>query len=74
MKTPFLDSECELLSVEEQLIELSCDSTFKILFSLLPLLEFRFQAKTIYPEISKRTVAICHYISVLENIILILYI
>jgi hypothetical protein len=57
MKTPFLDSEYELPSVEEeQLIELSCDSTFKMLFPSLPLLEFWFQAKSVYPEISKRAV------------------
>jgi hypothetical protein len=57
MKTPFLDSDYELPSVEgEQLIELSCDSTFKMLFSLLPLPEFWFQAKPVNPEISKRAV------------------
>jgi hypothetical protein len=55
MKTPFLDSEYELPSVEgEQLIELSSDSTFKMLFPSLPLLEFWFEAKSVYPEISKR--------------------
>jgi hypothetical protein len=55
MKTPFLDAEYELPSVEEeQLIELSCNSTFKMLFPSLSLLEFWFQAKYVYPEISKR--------------------
>jgi hypothetical protein len=47
MKTPFLDSEYELPSVEEQLIEL---------FPSLPLPEFLFQAKYVCPEISKRAV------------------
>jgi hypothetical protein len=56
MKTPFLDSEYELFSVEEQLIKLACDSTFKMLFPSLPLLEFWFQAKSVYPEVSKRAV------------------
>jgi hypothetical protein len=52
MKTPYVDSEYERASVEEeQLIELSYDSTFKILFPSLPLLEFWFQAKYVYPEI-----------------------
>jgi hypothetical protein len=41
MKTPFLDSGYELPFVEgEQLIELSCDSTFKMLFPSLPLVGF----------------------------------
>jgi hypothetical protein len=57
MKTPFLDSEYELPSVEEeQLMELSCDSTFEMLFPSLQLLEFWFQAKYVYPEISKKAV------------------
>lgn len=57
MKNPFVDSEFELPSAEEeQLIELSCDSTFKLLFPSLPLLEFWFQARSVYPEISKRAV------------------
>jgi hypothetical protein len=39
MKTPFLDAEYELPSVEEeQLIELSCDLRFKMLFPSLSLL------------------------------------
>jgi hypothetical protein len=55
MKTTFLDSEYKLPSVEEeQLIELSCDSTFKMLFPSLLLLEFWFQAKYVYLEICKR--------------------
>jgi hypothetical protein len=57
MKTPFLDSEYELPSVEEeQLILLPCDSTFKMLFPSLSLLDFWFQAKYVYHEISKRAV------------------
>jgi hypothetical protein len=41
MKTPFLDSEYELPSAEgEQLIKLACDSTFRMLFPSLSLLEF----------------------------------
>jgi hypothetical protein len=57
MKTPFLYSENELPSIEEeQLMELSCDSTFKMLFPSLPSLELWFQAKYVYPEIFKRAV------------------
>lgn len=57
MKNPFVDSEYELpYDEEEQLIELSCDSKFKMLFPSLPLLEFWFQSKAVYPEISRRAV------------------
>lgn len=57
MKNPFLVTENDLsVEQEEQLIDLSCDSSLKIMFPTMALLQFWLHSRPLYPDVSRKAI------------------